>query len=525
MAEVDQPQGRGRLQDFDYRRYGPLLGISDSGEVGATIVDAGISSARFRAGDLSATGVILDLERMGSSGETPVGPPEYELCRQLGPASSFLSTNVGVRTNARIYQPFPEIALTGLADPAEIAKQVLAEFAPYQTPQGGGAPRPLQVRLRLEGEVPDALLADLTARIEAARGAGLSTPDLHVLGLVKVFDHPLGEGDGPALRALIAACARAGIAELAVDAAWRAEAKLRNGVQGLLNILPAAMVNPLLDEAAAAGVRLVYRFANDVECMTRTIWQGLASARGQGMNAAKYGLTPLTFEEQTKVVTAIQSWFADWTAVPAFYCDTPLVTADHVYFSDELEAAAELWLDMVAGAGARLVLFDCPDRYVPRIDVNATSTARRIVRVGEDERGALTLDQIRRLRNFAEERDIGILWSGGIQHGQAFALGAMGAAGIFTTGSTAVPAPVGPVLAPDPRMPYQPEPTRLGVRRVHALLTAGFIAYKSPAGVNLPQLEVLRTAVETATGNSPELSDALDAIDDFMTDVLRSMWR
>jgi len=515
---------KGPLHTFDWRTNGPLLGISDGGDQAVTILAAGENSARHRTGGDARNGLILDLERMGSSGETPVGPPEYATADGLDFSGSFLSTNVGVRANARIYQPYQVVDANG-GDGAGVASQVIALFEPFMSPPDNSAPRPLRVRLDISGDGVDAArLTAIAAAFEAARGGAVAADrQVHRIGGLVAFDTAIGASEAEAIEARLGDCAAAGIDELAIDAPWTRDARLRNGIQGVLNVLPLDIARRLLAAARAAGVVLVHHLATDIETITRTIWQGLSAARHEGLNAAKYGLTPLTLEEQRPVVHAISGWFPDWTAVPAFYVDTPLVAGYEIYLSDRLVEAAKLWLDMVAETDTRLVLFDAPDRYTPRVDVEASGQSRRMVRPDGDTVGALSLEQIAELHAYASAKRIGILWSGGIRPEHAFPLGKIGAAGIFTTGSTAIPAPVGESLSPDPRLSSQPKPTDLGVRRVHALLMAGFVAGKDE-GVDLAALEAARLAVEQAASNSDELQAAIGTLDLLVEAALARMW-
>jgi hypothetical protein len=185
------------------------------------------------------------------------------------------------------------------------------------------------------------------------------------------------------------------------------------------------------------------------------------------LNAAKYGLTPLVLEQQREVVKRVQRWMKGWTAVPAFYVDTPLVTSDQVYESDRCVTAAKLWMDMVSKVGARVVLVDSPDKI----------SQRRLVKIDEkDTVGVLTISQVDELNRYAERRNLRVLWSGGIRAEQAFGLARLGVYGIFTTGSTARPIPVAGELAGDPATAASNEPTLPGVRRIHALVQAGFLS-------------------------------------------------
>src|SRR5687768_16460085 len=72
------------LAEYDNDRYGPLFAVSDEGSAGSVVVDAAYSSAKATVDEWGTMspfqlGVILDVERMTSAGEVPIGPPEYSL--------------------------------------------------------------------------------------------------------------------------------------------------------------------------------------------------------------------------------------------------------------------------------------------------------------------------------------------------------------------------------------------------------------------------------------------------------------
>ena len=97
------------IEAYDHKRCGPILGVSDEGGAAPTIVDAAYDSAKALAvenPDALTVGVIIDGERMGSAGEVPVGPEEYALFFPPSKDSIFCTTNVGVRVNTRIHQPY-----------------------------------------------------------------------------------------------------------------------------------------------------------------------------------------------------------------------------------------------------------------------------------------------------------------------------------------------------------------------------------------------------------------------------------
>ncbi|MEO7177258.1 MAG: hypothetical protein ABIW83_00290 [Allosphingosinicella sp.] len=518
-----------RLDDYAYSDNGPLLGISDGGDAALTVADAAGKSAKGQvagANEARRIGLILDVERMGSAGEVPVGPDEFAAVAAAAFGRTYYSTNVGVRTNVRFHQPCPEVAVAAGGDAAAAAGAAIAMFKEFLRDPAGN-PRPVCVRLILADGVEGGLLTDIVGRIEASRGSDVAPASLHRIAVLRRFDRPPSDDDEGAIGGWIEECATAGVAELALDGPWAEAARVRLGIQGLLNVMPAALAARMVRHAADRGVQLVHRCAVDLPTTIRTIFAGLHTARAHGLNAAKYGLVPLTLDEQRLVVRQIQVWTAGWTAVPAFYADTPLVTRDEVYYSDRVVEAARLWLTMAHEEGARLVLFDCPDRFAPRVDVSNIGRPRALVKKdAADVSGAFTLEEIGALRDFAENLGIGVLWSGGIRPVHAFELGRLGVAGFFTTGSTAVQVPVGPSLEPDPRLISQASPTELGVRRVHALAQAGFLTRKlgDADGAYADRLAAARPAVEAAAADSPALRSEIEALDALLISGWRQLW-
>ena len=260
----------------------------------------------------------------------------------------------------------------------------------------------------------------------------------------------------------------AGIRELAVDGDLREPARRRLGIQSLLNILDPEHLRRLLEVSHRLGVRLTYRYQLDLETAARTIWTGLHTARTNGFSAGKYGLVPMTLEEQGAVIEMITGWTADWTAIPAFYVDTPLLTAEDVYDDTRCKDAAKLWLKTARGAGAKIVLFDSPDRVNPRRLIRQANVANDI--------GVLTLADIEEILTYAKELGISILWSGGITSRQAFELAKRKVFGIFSTSSTAAKIAVTAAFEDDPRLAVENEPTDFGVRRIHAIIQGGFLS-------------------------------------------------
>src|SRR5207249_5614584 len=112
-------------------------------------------------------------------------------------------------------------------------------------------------------------------------------------------------------------------------------------------------------------------------------------------------------QEQTgTVIKKIKELTNDWTAIPSFYVDTPFLTAEDVYYDTRCKDAAKLWLKTARGTGAKIVLFDSPDRVNPRRLIRQPNVANDI--------GVLTFADIEEILAYAKELGISILWSGGI---------------------------------------------------------------------------------------------------------------
>lgn len=518
----------GALASYDAQANGPLLGVSDSGWSSALIVDAAASSAKVAAGgDAAANGLIVDAERMGSAGEVPVGPDEYADVAGAALGRAWFTTNVGVRSNARFLQTSPELDAASLMRPGDDPLKPLKErFAPYLKPPGD-QPRPLTVYLRIDRGTDLGRLGELVQRIEGLRGEALAGPDTHRVGLLSIFEAAATQDDVDWLERVIRWAGGAGIPTVAVHAPPVEAARIRLSVQGLLQVLEPGAAARLLAAGASHGVTVEPRFRVDTESVMRTIWAGLHTARTHGLSAAKYGLTPLTFSEQRDVIGTIQRWTQGWTAIPAFYADTPLVTDDDIYLSDRVVEASVLWIEMAREQGAQLVLFDCPDRFVPRIDSDRQDAGRRLLRSDpQDAAGAYTFEHVEQILDRASDLGVRILWSGGIGHGQAFELARRGVTGIFTTSSTARPGPVSPVLANDPVMYAENAPTRSGVRRVHALIQAGALISRlaEQHHERSDQIEALCAPVQSAALESDELRGALDRLDEALTQGWRLHW-
>jgi hypothetical protein len=501
-----------RLSDYDSRSLGPLFAVSDEGSAGQTVVDAAYASAKARALspiDPLTLGVILDGERMTSAGEVPIGPDEYAALSNAASGRVLCTTNVGVRANVRLLQRLPEFPLPEkpAADRTWL-EPVCAAFAPFiQTPDG--VPRPLTIRLRIGPGDPLANVKPAVERLEEARSAGRLGPSaLHRISLLVTFEDEIASDEHVRrIKDAIRAAADAGLAEVAIDGKPRPAARQRQSVQSLLNVVDVPRARDLLREAAQRRVRLTYPYALDVESMARTIWTGLYAARAEGFAAGKYGLVPMTLPEQRVVIEHVTRWTAGWTAIPAFYVDTPLVTDDDVYDPTRSVEAARLWLTAAREAGVSLVLFDCPDRVDPRRLLREANTP--------EDAGILTLADVDRILQHARDVAIDILWSGGISASQAFELAKRQVHGIFSTSSTARKIPVSGPFATDPRLPAENEPAEGGIRRIHSIVQGGYLsAALPPADVDLARrIEALTQGVLGASAGAT-LGTAMQRLDD-----------
>jgi hypothetical protein len=465
-----------RLDEYESARFGPLLAVSDEGENAETIARVAYSSAKARALNPPSPmplGLMIDGERMVSAGEGPIGPDEYAKLIAVAFERTLCSTNVGVRVNARLYRLLPEFAIADASqDEAKWLDRVLAAFAPFLKTLDG-VPRPLTVRLVVQPSDAAATVARLVAQLETGRSQRLLGPaSLHRFSLLTIANGAIHAG-APAneinlaeIKRVVTIAAQAGISEVAIDGELTLAARERMSVASLLNIVDVSTLRDLFAAAGPQKVRLVYRYQLDAGSAARTIWTGLQAARSYGFTAGKYGLVPLTLEEQEQVVALVSRWTEGWTAGPAFYFDTPLVTGDDVFDEPRSVEAALLWMEKVRAVGARLALFDCPDRIA----------ARHLIHDAQHAEGVLTLDQIAAIEQHAKDLGLKPMWSGGITARLAFALGAQQVFAIFSTGAASRQVPVHGSFADDPDLASEGAPTELGVRRIHAALQAGFLS-------------------------------------------------
>jgi hypothetical protein len=511
------PPWTGSLDEYDSRKYGPLFAVSDDGENAQTIAQAAHASAKARMlhpFSAMALGVMIDGERMTSSGEAPIGPDEYHKLISAAFGRTLCSTNVGVRVNARLYRVLPEFSIAAASvDEMKWLNGVFASFRPFlKSPDG--LPRPLTVRLTVQPGDSLETIRNLVAKLETGRAQGLiGPPSVHRISLLAAFNGVIREGvDIDEIKRLLEIASKIGVQEVALDGEMVFGARQRISVQSLLNILEVGALRKLLAIARAQTVRLVYRYQVDIDSAARSIWTGLNTARSYGFTAGKYGLVPLDLEEQERVVRLISLWTKGWTAIPAFYVDTPLVTHGEIFDEERCMEGALLWMERVRGAGAKLALIDSPDRVTPR----------HLLLDGQylDNKAILTLEHIVILERRARELGLKVMWSGGITARQAFSLSEQGVFAIFSTSATARQVAVHGSFKDDPELASEAAPTELGVRRVHAAIQGGFLS-RALSGYH----EELASAVHDRSMRLLQAIDAQNGVEGALAELDESLRR
>jgi hypothetical protein len=468
------------LADYDADRYGPMLGVSDEGSATAAIRHGALASPKCAAlSDRTplTVGVAHDGERLGAVGEVVVGPDEYAAIRLACRGRLLTTTNVGAEVHVRHFLDPPEVRVgPGKTEPIVAAAigRLKDYFAPFtRTPSGRDRGR--TVLVRFEPQVPVRQRADILKCLQAAAAGGeFGSPRWHHIGLVA----DPGKDRATRARAAIDLAARAGVGLVALSGPLarfdpdELAGVLRYATEHQVNIGPKSRVDP--------------------QTTARHLWTGLLAARNMGLDLGKYGLVPLTFEDQKEVIARIQYWFPHWAAAPVCYVDHPLVTTTDVFHGPRLAAGVRRWLDMVAKHQVRVVL----------IDTVKKSEGRRLLKDGPaDARGFLTADEVSGLTAFAAGRGIKVLWAGGITLPQAYEFGRLGVFGVYVTSAAAALRPVGRKYRKDPALAASREPQPKAVARVKLLLEAGFLAGRGrlPAGAADALLAAVAAGDEAAT--------------------------
>lgn len=458
------------LKDYDHRRYGPFLGVSDEGSAAPNIREAALTSPKMLAmnhADPIVVGVSHDAERLAAVGEVAVGHEEYRKIRLECIGRILTSTNVGTRLNLRYYKrrPVIDIPLRALAESVASAKlQARAVLEPFwHTPDR--IPRPITVFAHFVGSGSfKHRLKILRALVDAFTEGDICDPSCHKLGLL-VFVGRGKRGLQKAMRAIdLASSAR--LAEIAIKGIVLGSAEDMISMPGLLNYFNPEHTSELLRYAARKGMPISPRNTVDPDTVARNVWNGLCTARNMGLELGKYGLFPLTLTESDQVMGKIQNWFSSWTAAPAFYLDLPAVDSTTVYTEANIEEGMDRWLRIVFRHRIPVVLIDTADK----------DKGRRLLKNNPaDSVGILLLKQIARINAQANKLGIRILWAGGITVPQAFEMGKLGVFGVYATSAAAISKPVSGEYERDVMLAREKEPTFHGVYRVKLLLEAGFL--------------------------------------------------
>jgi hypothetical protein len=491
------------LADYDHRRFGPLLGVSDEGSATAAIRHGALASPKCAALGRRVpltVGVAHDAERLGAVGEVAVGPDEYAAIRLACRGRLLTTTNVGTRVNLRHFLAPPEVRVRpGPTEPAVAAavEHLKERFAPFvRTPSG--RPRPLTVLVRFAPKAPARQRRDVLRRLQEAVAAGdFCKPKFHRLGLLVELTRT-GAGRLTEARSGIDLAADCGVAEVALDGSGRAAVARA----GLLNTFEPDELAEVLGYAAGRKVRVGPPLRVDPQTTARHVWTGLSVARNMGFELGKYGLVPLTFEEQKEVIARVQYWFPHWCAAPVYYLDHPLVTATDVYHGDRLDKGIRRWLDMVAKLKVRVVLIDTAEK----------AEGRRLLKdAWDDARGFLTAGQVIALTAHAERIGVKVLWAGGITLPQAYEFGLMRVFGVYVTSAAAGPGPVGTKYRRDPYLAGSREPQAEAVARVKLLLEAGFHVMRLAEAGAVVRMHHLNEAARAALAAGGEPATALHA--------------
>jgi hypothetical protein len=146
-----EPHSRS-LRDYDHKKFGPFLGVSDEGSAAEAILTGALKSPKAIAlgtHDPFELGVALDAERLGAVGEVPVGPEEYADVWVGCVEQLLMTTNVGTRVNPRLYMRPPVVTFEDgpIASAVKLAIEKVDERCRPFAKTPDGKPRPLTVYL------------------------------------------------------------------------------------------------------------------------------------------------------------------------------------------------------------------------------------------------------------------------------------------------------------------------------------------------------------------------------------------
>jgi hypothetical protein len=462
------------MADYDHRRYGPFLAISNEGEGAPVIKDAAIATAKALAlpspPSPHTLGIAIDGERLGGVGEVVIGPSEFEEIWFNAVDRLLMTTNVGSRANLRVYQKAP-VLKAGAGDFATVLAAATTELSSLLKPfrEAPGGARPLAVSISFA--VSNLTRAQQIELLRALRALACEGDATLPGGYDVALHADIRKGGATALREAIGVAGEAGLQSVVIHGDSRSEVDTLLSAPGLLNCLSGEELEPIEHLAEEKGVHLVPQNQVDADTVARHIWSALSTARSMGFDLGKYGLYPLTLEEADAVVARVAPWFSDWSAAPVFYVDQGIVAWGKLYRAAE---GLELWLRRLAVHKIRLVLIDTVDK----------SMGWKLLRKDGDAKGLLTVEEIVRIKALGDQLNIKIMWAGGIEAEHAYELGRAGVFGIYVT--TAV-CDVGPVFGDyvnDAALASVKRPNRQKILNVKTMLEAGF--FSSPAAKRLP---------------------------------------
>ncbi len=437
------------LRDYDAERFGPFLGISDEGSAAEAIAEAAIASPKALAlggPDPLKVGIAHDAERLGSLGEVPVGPVEYEKIRSRSGGRVLLTTNVGSHVATWHYRQPPSFDVAA----SDSVQDVVSWARENGAAARGRDPRPW-VRLRFDPAI------QLDTKVEVVRAAAAAVP---IAVAVRA------EQGVAAAHEAIELVAEGRAEAAVVDGAAQPPTDARPASPGLLNYYEAAEARDLLAAAHARSVVIEPALKMDTDSVANQIWSGLFAAREMGLHLGKYGLFPLTLQEAARVVKRVQGWMADWTTAPAIYLDVPTVDGPHIYELAEAATAGRRWLELAAEAGASVVLIDTVEK----------SRGLHLVKSGPaDGNGILSWDEVDALQGIAAALGVKVLWAGGISLPQIRDFGRRRPFGIYVTSAVSRAAELEPGEE-DIGLTTIKEPVREKIALAKLLLETGFFA-------------------------------------------------
>jgi len=459
------------LKDYNHKKYGPYLGVSDEGSAASAIIGAALHSPKavsLKKCDPMALGVALDAERLGGVGEVAVGPHEYVNIRMECAGKILNSTNIGTRVNLRFYKRYPVVTVTeGNIEKAlqKARKEISDTFKPFLHPPGG-KPRPLIVYIEIENKHRRSAgncISILKSLKSFSMNPEVSDKAVHRLGYqVRIGWYKKGRDS--AINAIDIAH-EAGIKDVAISGVVRKQADENLSQPGLLDYLAPGMLGPVLRHANQNKININPVNIVDTDTVANHVWSALHTARQMGFELGKYGLFPLTLEECDDVIGKIQSWYRDWTAAPVFFVDQGLVSATRVDTHGDLIRGLTTWLKMVAKHRVRVVLIDTIEK----------AKSQPLLRMAGDKKGLLTPKNIQEIDKLAQQLNIKVLWAGGISLPQVYELGRIGVFGVYVTSAAASLVPVAGSYKKDIGMAASKEPTYEGVYRVKLLMEAGYL--------------------------------------------------